>query len=264
MRLKLTALGAAAIGAVVLAFTVISLASAHATVTTIVWDNPNSPTTLTATALEHISNTPGTYSLKVYNSSNAEVDLGNTTINASDTTKMSVSVTPGLPGGIYHVAWQTLSADDGHAASGTLYISVGTDPDFDGVPNGSDNCPWWPNPSQTSPPWTVPAGDSDCDGYPDTTNASGRASETFVGTDPSRHCASTSTANDEPLPDAWPMDFNDDQRANLSDVLSFVPSFNSNVTTPNYDKRHDVTGDGVINLSDVLRFSEVFNKQCSA
>jgi hypothetical protein len=39
------------------------------------------------------------------------------------------------------------------------------------------------------------------------------------------HCA-TPIANDEPLPDAWPADFND-QKANLSDVLKYSSVFNT-------------------------------------
>ena len=49
-----------------------------------------------------------------------------------------------------------------------------TDDDNDGVPDASDNCPEWANPTQALPTWPVPAGDADCDGFPDTVNASSK------------------------------------------------------------------------------------------
>jgi len=263
MRTRTAGFGFGVLAGLLITMVLVSSASAHAKVTAIAWDNQGSPTKLTATATEHISSSPGTYSLKVYNSSSGEVDLGNTAINPNDTTMMSVSVSSGLPGGIYRADWTTLSADDGHTDSGTLYVGLGSDPDSDGVPNSTDNCPWWPNPSQAALPWTVPAGDSDCDGFPDTVKVGSRAAETFILSNGSRHCASTSAANDEPSPDAWPMDFNDDQRVNVLDVSTYTTSFGSNVLSPNYDKRHDLTGDGVINVLDASLFSGFIFKSCS-
>jgi hypothetical protein len=122
---------------------------------------------------------------------------------------------------------------------------------------GSDNCPNWYNPAQNLPPWPVPTGDPDCDGF--TT-----AIETFVGTDPKVHCAATSTPNDEPPPDKWPVDFNNDQKANLSDVLKYSPVFNSAAPGPPYNVRFDLNGDNKINLSDVLKFSPFFNQSCAS
>src|ERR1700674_4391578 len=93
------------------------------------------------------------------------------------------------------------------------------DADGDGVGNVCDNCPNWPNPSQALPNWTVPAGDTDCDGFPDSVPIgapNALNSETNMGTDPSRHCAATPARNDEPPPDAWPVDFDDNQTANGS------------------------------------------------
>ncbi|MCH7617025.1 MAG: S8 family serine peptidase [Chloroflexi bacterium] len=72
------------------------------------------------------------------------------------------------------------------------------DADSDGVPDSTDNCPNWYNPSQGLPPWTVPIDDPDCDSF--TT-----AIENFVGTDPTDACANTVTANDE-ADDRWPAD----------------------------------------------------------
>lgn len=122
---------------------------------------------------------------------------------------------------------------------------------------GSDNCPDWPNPTQALPSWPIPTGDPDCDGF--TTTA-----ESFAGTDPARHCAATPTANDEPLPDLWPVDFNDDQKANLSDVLKYSPVFNTTGPGAPYSVRFDLNGDNHINLSDVLKFSPFFNQSCAS
>src|SRR5439155_124081 len=56
-----------------------------------------------------------------------------------------------------------------------------SDDDADGVFAGSDNCPNWPNPAQTLPPWPVPANDPDCDGF-------STAVENSAGTSPTTHC----------------------------------------------------------------------------
>jgi hypothetical protein len=75
-----------------------------------------------ATAVEEIADIPGTYSLKVYDASDVEVDLGDTTIDGLDPTMMSASVTPGLAPGLYRVDWATVSADDGDEDSGSLEL----------------------------------------------------------------------------------------------------------------------------------------------
>jgi lysophospholipase L1-like esterase len=111
--------------------------------------------------------------------------------------------------------------------------------------------------------WAWPTGDSDCDGFADTVAAGGRAPESFIGTDPTRACASTPTANDEPLPDAWPMDFNDDQLVGLADVSRYSSVFGSHSPGPPYDARFDLNGDGVISLPDVAMFSQFFGKRCA-
>jgi Thrombospondin type 3 repeat/Cohesin domain len=143
--------------------------------------------------------------------------------------------------------------------SGSVIVGgiCGPDSDGDGLPDYVDNCPNWPNPAQNLPLWPVPANDPDCDGFSTT-------QESFVGTDPTRHCAATSTANDEPLPDAWPVDFNNDQKANLSDVLKYSPVFNTTGPGLPYQKRFDLNGDNHINLSDVLKFIPFFNQSCAS
>jgi hypothetical protein len=141
--------------------------------------------------------------------------------------------------------------------SGTGALTImDLDADGDGISAEIDNCQAWPNASQEVPSWPVPTGDDDCDG-------STSADEYFIGTEAAQHCAATSAPNDEPLPDAWPVDFNDDQRANISDVTRFSSKFNSMAPGPPYDVRFDFNSDGRINISDVTRFSQFFNKSCA-
>src|SRR6202521_3622377 len=93
------------------------------------------------------------------------------------------------------------------------------DTDGDGIADATDNCPDWSNPSQALPSWPIPAGDSDCDGFPDSVPSgapNALNSETNMGTDPASHCAATPARNDEPPPDRWPVDFDDNQTANGS------------------------------------------------
>jgi hypothetical protein len=81
-----------------------------------------------------------------------------------------------------------------------------------------------------------------------------------MGTNPAAKCALTSQPDDEPSPDAWPADFNDDQRANVLDVSQFSSRFNSGQM---YAARYDFNGDGYINVLDVSRYSSFFGKSCT-
>ena len=112
------------------------------------------------------------------------------------------------------------------------------------------------------PPWPVPSGDSDCDGYPDTVQAGSRAPESFIGTDAVTHCAATLATNDEPLPDAWPLDFDDNRVINLGDILAYNLPFLSSAPGPPYTQRLDLNADNVLNLGDLLQFNLVFLKSC--
>jgi YVTN family beta-propeller protein len=142
-------------------------------------------------------------------------------------------------------------------------LCSGVDSDGDGIPNALDNCPNWYNPAQNLPVWSVPAGDTDCDGFPNTVKVGSKAAESFLGTDPTRHCAADSMPNNEPLPDAWPFDFNDDQLAGLADVSKYSSVFGSHSPGPPYAVRFDLNGDGLIGLGDVSQFSSVFGKKCA-
>jgi len=118
-------------------------------------------------------------------------------------------------------------------------------------------------------PVSLIPGDSDCDGFPDGIPAAGRASEAELGTDPTRACPSTSTPDDEPSPDAWPVDFNDDRIVNGQDAGKFAPAFNKLVSDGPFGPdnipgdRFDLNGNGIINGQDTGKFQTYFNKICS-
>lgn len=140
-----------------------------------------------------------------------------------------------------------------------------------------DNCPGVTNPGQENADgdeygdaceqpqcvnvinhWTVPNGDSDCDGYPDSVIVFPRAGETAIGTNPNDKCANTAATNDESGIDAWPVDFNDNQLANVSDVLTFNTKLNPNP----YNARWDLNANGIVNIADVLQFNPFFGLRC--
>jgi len=131
------------------------------------------------------------------------------------------------------------------------------------------------------PPWPVPVGDEDCDGFTS-------AIESFAGTDPLAACPATPTPNDED-PDAWPPDWDDSQTVDLADLLLTVdtdgdtipdlgfkkaygtdmdgtPNEGGGVYHPRFDLNHANSapgGDPDINLVDLLPFKQVFSMSCT-
>ncbi len=77
--------------------------------------------------------------------------------------------------------------------------------------------------------------------------------EAFLGTDPGRPCAATPTADDEPAPDAWAADFNDDQTVDIRDAAAFRGVFRNPAA---YSTRFDYNADSAVDIQDVgfLRF----------
>jgi hypothetical protein len=149
----------------------------------------------------------------------------------------------------------------------------GDDTDGDTILDGSDNCPVVANANQANQDgdsfgdacdpcptyatdWPIPTGDDDCDGF--TTTA-----ENFIGTLPLVPCAATSMANNEPLPDVWPADFNDDQLVTGSDILKFSVAYGSSAPGPPYTVRLDLNNNGLITGSDILRLSPYYGKKCT-
>ncbi|HYM40117.1 MAG TPA: CopD family protein [Thermoplasmata archaeon] len=82
---------------------------------------PQAPTNVTVTLSEQIQ--PGSESIRVTNSSGAEVDQGNTLISPTDAFTMSVSLQHIGPG-IYTVTWNAVSAVDGHFTTGSFSFAV--------------------------------------------------------------------------------------------------------------------------------------------
>jgi hypothetical protein len=104
------------------------------------------------------------------------------------------------------------------------------------------------------------AGAYDCDGDGFTGGV-----EAFLGTGPQAACADTDAADDEPPPDGWPLDSNDDRSVDLLDVVALKPHFGSTDPDPGYDRRFDLSGqDGTINLFDVLVYKTAFLTSCGA
>jgi hypothetical protein len=132
---------------------------------------------------------------------------------------------------------------------------------------GDDNCPAWPNATQSLPTWPIPPDDSECDGFRDNVAGTNSAPESYLGTIPERRCASTSTLNDEPDPDAWPVDFNDNRIVNGQDVAKFQPAYNHTVAGGPYGglpgARFDFSGNGIINGQDIAKFAPFYNKTCA-
>jgi hypothetical protein len=120
------------------------------------------------------------------------------------------------------------------------------DSDSDGHEDRDDNCPNWPNPGQADPEWAIPAGDDDCDAF-------ANSGESYIGTDANEQCAATSGANNESGPDAWPLDMNDDQRANTVDIGVYVNKIGLDNTEPGWTARLDLnqSANGIINTVDV-------------
>ena len=86
--------------------------------------------------------------------------------------------------------------------------------------------------------------------------------EDFMSTDDWDDCADTRTANDED-PDAWPPDFNDDQRVNLTDLLPLREHWNCQVGDACYAPRFDLNTDGRINLGDIGILRVYFHTICA-
>ena len=107
----------------------------------------------------------------------------------------------------------------------------------------------------------------------------GRATETYIGTNPLIMCAETAGINNDPLPDTNPMDFNDDRIFNGADTGTFGGpggGFNQSVANGPFNgrpgARYNFNGDtggigglGIINGQDTGKYggaSGYFNKVC--
>lgn len=137
-------------------------------------------------------------------------------------------------------------------AVGECTITNSLDSDGDGVPDDTDNCPAWPNPGQSLPPWSVPPGDDDCDSF-------SSATETVLGTDPDDACGFTAGAPAQS--ETWPPDLVESNGINISDVLALKPVFGTSV--PPTSARLDLVVSNSINISDVLSLKPFFGATCT-
>ncbi len=111
-----------------------------------------------------------------------------------------------------------------------------------------------PTPLPTPTPFPGCSNDLDCDGF-------ANAREAYMGTNASRACSVTSGANDE-VPDSQPVDFNDDRRVNLADVMTFGPHYNAANGQQAFHVRWDLNADGRVDLSDVSSIGSRYNTIC--
>jgi hypothetical protein len=172
------------------------------------------------------------------------------------------------------------NVQDGVIAVGMACPPDPADADGDTIANETDNCPTTRNgPAQASVPGTGNQTDSNGNGIGNACEDRDRDSETptshvcqglcaggffrdsiesILGTNPALRCAATAGANNEAGADAWPLDFNDDQRANTIDIGQFVPNLNDPGPA-----RFDLNASGVVNTVDVGIFVPALNQDCS-
>ena len=84
-----------------------------------------------------------------------------------------------------------------------------------------------------------------------------------MGTNPNAKCAVTPARNDEPTPDAWPLDFDDNQSSDVLDMATFSTAYGSVFPGPLYNKRYDFNGDGHIDVLDTTKFSGHVGEDCT-
>ncbi|MDO8615377.1 MAG: hypothetical protein Q7T33_06525 [Dehalococcoidia bacterium] len=132
---------------------------------------------------------------------------------------------------------------------GSDTLTIKPDTDGDGQFDDMDACPaLWTS-------WPTPIGDADCDAFTS-------AAEAFMGTDAADNCSATAALNDEAI-DAWPPDNNDSKKADLSDILAYIPVFGTTGPGLPYQARYDLNADNQVGLADVMMFIPFFNVTCT-
>lgn len=92
-------------------------------------------------------------------------------------------------------------------------------------------------------------------------------SEKFIGTKGSAICSLTTTHNDEkspPVTDAWPPDFNDTRRVDLSDQGLLGSHWNAHHPDALYSRRFDLNTDALNNLADLGLIGPHYNHGCTS
>jgi len=149
--------------------------------------------------------------------------------------------------------WYVTVNDGASTTTGpTWTFTTGTDSDGDTIPDATDNCPAWPNPTQNLPPWIIPANDPDCDAFSTTV-------ENPAGTDPLDACRDDSSDN------AWPADINNDGFVDTGDIGRVTNDF-ADAVPADAPARHDIAPnppDGFIDTGDIGRVTNLFGLGCS-
>ena len=130
------------------------------------------------------------------------------------------------------------------AAVGALIMTGGLTDIAQGTHDNPENCP-------VDPPWDVPLGDDDCDGF-------STARELALGTDPDVACGFTPGA--DAASDVWPSDLYESDSVDILDLLAFKMHFGQPV--PPADGRFDLDRSGSINILDVLQLKETWMHSC--
>ena len=165
-------------------------------------------------------------------------DSGQSSANRSANVSIGGTPCPATP---------TPTATPSATPTATPTATPGGDSDGDGVPDGSDNCPRWPNPAQNLPPWPIAANDPDCDGFSTTV-------ENSVGTNPFLQCGYN----------AWPADLNNDQYSDIFDVTPVTANFG--VSVPPGPVRQNIAPnppDTFIDIFDITKLTGLFAVSCA-
>ena len=80
---------------------------------------------------------PNLSTIKVLDTTGAVVTSGPTAPVAGNPVELAVPLKPDLPNGVYTVAWRTVSAVDGHLASGSFAFGIGVAPPAPGTASAS-------------------------------------------------------------------------------------------------------------------------------
>ncbi|MDO8614940.1 MAG: thrombospondin type 3 repeat-containing protein [Dehalococcoidia bacterium] len=141
-----------------------------------------------------------------------------------------------------------INTGDPNTPNGTFMINTQTFPKTIHKGNGALGC--------ANGIWE----DTDCDGFT-------RLWEVYSGTTPADNCNADVTLHNEVV-DAWAPDNNDSMKADLSDILAYIPVYGTTPTTtaianhPEGSVRYDMNSSNKIDLSDILMFIPYFNVTC--
>ncbi|UCH86829.1 MAG: hypothetical protein JSU97_10035 [Dehalococcoidia bacterium] len=170
---------------------------------------------------------------------------------------------------------KTDAADDD--ALGCDPSTYGGDTDYDGVPDGSDNCPLNWNPEQTNTDVALAAGGASMEGVPLTGDSDGDVCDTdddddgysdvlewYMGTDPLSNCPGVIGGHD-----AWPLDIDMSTFITMmGDIYAYVGNFgmvvSGNPPTSWALARLDLDGNGTLTvIGDLFQYAGRIGATCN-